>query len=279
MTLLWSINYIFAKIALREIPSVLAAGIRTLLAAIMIMPVYYWQSHRPGYIGWTRADVPLLLRIGALGVALNQLFFVMGISRTSVAHAGIMIALTPILVLLIAASVGQESIRAIKLAGMLLALTGVLVLQLAPSKGANARLAGDFLVFLAALAFAIFTVSGKRVINRFDSITMTAFAYAGGSLMLMPFTLWYARSFSFSSVTWGAWASMLYMSLCSSVLAYLIYYYALSKLSASRISAFSYLQPLIATVVAIPTLGEQPTTSLAFGGSLVMLGVFLAERG
>jgi drug/metabolite transporter (DMT)-like permease len=279
MTFLWSVNYIFAKIAVREIPAVLAAGIRTLVAVVLILPVYLWQYRKTGNLGWTRADVPLLLRLGALGVALNQALFVAGISQTSVAHAGIMISLTPILVLLIAASVGQESIRAIKLMGMLLALGGVLMLQMAPSKAGSARLMGDFLVFLGALAFAIFTVSGKRVVDKFDKITMTTFAYAGGSLMLLPTTLWYSKSFTYANVSWQAWASVLYMSLFSSVLAYLIYYYALSKIPATRVSAFSYLQPLIATAVAIPALGERPTTSLAFGGSLVLLGVFLAERG
>ncbi len=279
MTFLWSVNYIFAKLAVREIPAVLAAGIRTIIAAVMILPFYLWQFRKTGILGWTRADVPLLLRLGALGVALNQALFVAGVSQTSIAHAGIMIALTPILVLLIAASVGQESIRAVKLTGMFLALVGVLLLQLAPSKAGNAHLTGDFLVFLGALAFAIFTVSGKRVVDRFDKITMTTFAYAGGSLMMLPTTLWYSKSFTYANVSWGAWASVLYMSLFSSVIAYLIYYYALSKIPASRVSAFSYLQPLIATAVAIPTLGERPTTSLLFGGSLVLLGVYLAERG
>jgi drug/metabolite transporter (DMT)-like permease len=278
MTVLWSVNYIFAKIAVREIPAVLAAGIRTLIAAVLIVPVYLWQWHKTGYAGFKRTDVPLLLRLGATGVALNQALFVAGVSHTSVAHAGIMIALTPILVLLIAAGAGQESIRAIKLMGMLLALSGVLLLQMAPSKGGNARLSGDFLVFLGALAFAIFTVGGKRVVDQFDKITMTMFAYVGGSVMLLPTTMWYSKSFVFANVSWQAWASVFYMSAFSSVIAYLIYYYALGKIPATRVSAFSYLQPLIATAVAIPMLGEQPTPSLAFGGSLVLLGVFLAER-
>jgi drug/metabolite transporter (DMT)-like permease len=58
----------------------------------------------------------------------------------------------------------------------------------------------------------------------------------------------------------------------------LIYYYALTHIPASRVSAFSYLQPLLATVLAIPFLGETPSASMVTGGCLVLAGVFVAER-
>jgi drug/metabolite transporter (DMT)-like permease len=59
---------------------------------------------------------------------------------------------------------------------------------------------------------------------------------------------------------------------------YLIFYHALSHISASRVSAFAYLQPLIATVIAVPTLGEYPSGALLAGGILVLSGVCMAER-
>jgi drug/metabolite transporter (DMT)-like permease len=69
------------------------------------------------------------------------------------------------------------------------------------------------------------------------------------------------------------------MAVFPSVVCYSIYYYALTYVPASRVSAFSYLQPLLAILMAIPLLGEQPTRSLMAGGALVLTGVFLAERG
>ena len=96
--------------------------------------------------------------------------------------------------------------------------------------------------------------------------------------MLLPVTLWLGRDFDFGAVTWSGWASLLYMAGLSSVLCYLIYYYALQRISASRVSTFSYLQPLLATLMAIPMLGEYPTRAIVIGGLLVFAGVFLAER-
>ncbi len=278
MTFLWALNFIVAKFALRQIPPLMAVGFRTGLAGLLIWPIYFWERRTKGVAAWTIADVPMLMFLGMFGVALNQLFFVLGIGRTSVAHAAIMIGMTPILVLAIASAIGQESLRAAKLLGMALALAGVGLLQFSPSKGAATSVAGDFYIFLAAVTFALFTVMGKRVVGNFSSITINTFAYVGGGALLLPMTLWQSSGFPFHQLTWTTWASVFYMALFPSVLCYLIYYYALAHVPASRVSAFSYLQPLIATVLAIPLLGENPTTSLIAGGSLVLVGVFVAER-
>ncbi|MGH9631678.1 MAG: DMT family transporter, partial [Bryobacteraceae bacterium] len=142
----------------------------------------------------------------------------------------------------------------------------------------SATLYGDFIVLLAALTFSLFTVMSKRLRAKFDGLTLNTFAYVGGGLSILPMTLWLLAGFSLRDVSWTVWASILYMGIFPSVVCYLIYYYALGHISASRVSAFSYLQPLVATLLAIPTLGEHPTKSLVAGGALVLLGVFITER-
>lgn len=96
---------------------------------------------------------------------------------------------------------------------------------------------------------------------------------------MLPVIAWQSYGFDFTQVSAVAWTGILYMALFSSVLCYVIYYYALTYVPASRVAAFSYLQPVLATVMAIPLLGEHPTSALLMGGTLVLLGVFLAERG
>jgi drug/metabolite transporter (DMT)-like permease len=278
-TLIWSINYIASKIALRELPPLVVAGVRTALAGILILPVYFWFRSRRSQPDWTRRDIPILLVLGLFGVILNQVFFVVGVGRTSVAHAAIMIGLTPLLVLAMATIVGQEKLSAGRLVGMATALGGVLVLQLAPSSGkARPTLIGDLLVFLAALTFSAFTVLNKRLSRSFTAVTVNTFAFAGGGLALLPLTGWQASGVALDRVSPTAWASVVFMAAFPSVLAYVTYSHVLQYVPASRVSAFSYLQPVIATMLAIPALDEHPTPSLVIGGALVLLGVFLTER-
>jgi drug/metabolite transporter (DMT)-like permease len=178
-----------------------------------------------------------------------------------------------------ATMIGQEKLSAGRLVGMAIALAGVFVLQLAPSSGrAHPTLLGDLLVFLAALTFSAFTVLNKRVSRSFTAVTVNTFAFAGGGLVLLPLTGWEASGIALDRVSPTAWASVAFMAAFPSVLAYVTYSHVLQYIPASRVSAFSYLQPVLATVLAIPALDEHPTPALIAGGSLVLLGVFLTER-
>jgi drug/metabolite transporter (DMT)-like permease len=278
MVLFWSANYSIGKIALREFPPLLAGGLRCALAAAFILPAYFLQREAPS---WEMRDAPFLLYLGFFGVTLNQLFFVIGLSRTSAAHSALIMGMTPVFVLLFAGAIQQERLTAQKAAGMLIALGGVAILNALPAgaEGARPTLLGDFFIALAAMAFALFTVMGKKISLRHSAVTVNTFGYVGGALALAPLTLWEARGFSFGRVSLAAWSSLVYMALFSSVISYVIYYHALGRITASRVSAFNYLQPIVATLLAVAALGERVTLPVVAGGAVIFSGVYLTERG
>lgn len=280
MVTFWSGNYIVGKLALREFPPLLLSGIRLTMAAAMMLPFYGWQRLRT-QVRWTRADVPLLICLGLLGMALNQVLFVLGLSRTSVAHAAILVGLTPVVVLVIAAMMRLERLTPRKATGVLVALAGVAVLKALDHGGNGPRstLLGDALILLSGLAFALFATFGKRTTGRHTSITVNTFAYVSGAVALAPITIWQGWNFPFSHVSLAAWLSVTYMALFPSAICYLIFYYALGHITASRVSAYSYLQPVMATLMGVMVLNEHVTTSLVVGGAVILLGVSLTERG
>jgi drug/metabolite transporter (DMT)-like permease len=280
MTVLWSANFIVGKIALREFPPMLGGCLRITFAAAFICPLYVWRQWN---MSWSNPDWLRLAVLGMFGVTLNQLFFIAGLSRTSAVHSVLMIAMTPVYVLIIAEFVKQERITFRKSAGMLIALGGVAILNVLPADaaapGSGPTLLGDFLVFLGAVNFALFTVFGKNVTARYSSVTVNTICYLSGALALSPITLWQARDFPFARISPTAWTSLLYMAMFPSVVCYLIYYYALSYIPASRVAAFSYLQPVLATTMAVVALGERVTLPLVAGGAVIFSGVYLTERG
>lgn len=279
MVLLWAMNFIIGKVALREFPPLLLAGMRTAMAGLFILPVYAWRRRkRPERSSWKRSELPTLLFLGVVGVALNQMFFVLGLHYTSVSHSSILMGMTPVLVLLIASGVGQEKITRKKLAGLGTAIAGVTVLARHAPEGSGASLLGDFFILLAALTFALFAVFGKRATENHGSVMVNTFAYVGGGLMLMPMTLWQASGFAFGQPGVAAWASLFYMAMFPSLVCYLIFYYALAYMPASKLSAFGYFQPLIATTGGALLLAEPVTATLVAGGGLVLAGVYVAER-
>jgi drug/metabolite transporter (DMT)-like permease len=279
MVSFWSLNFVIGKIALRELPPLLLAAVRAAIAATVMLPIFALRSRkRSGKL--TVREIAHLVLLGALGNVLNQVFFAAGLSMTSVTHSAILVGLSPVQVLLLAAAVRQESLTWRKVLGMAVALLGVVVLETSRSEGgAPASVAGDIFILLSGFAFAVYTVFGKRVMARHDTVTMNTFAYVGGAILLSPVVFWNLGRFNFAAVSTGAWLGVTYMAVFSSVASYLIYNYVLSHLAASRVSAFSYLHPLLVTLIAIPTLHERVTASLLIGGALVLAGVYITERG
>jgi len=277
MLLFWSMNYVVGKVALREFPPVLLTCLRTTIAGAFILPIYWWRERGKPW-AWTNRELGELLLLGFYGVIANQLFFVLGLAWTSVAHAAVIMTLMPILVLLLAAFLRQERITARKVVGMTIAAAGVGVLQLERKSGSGATLLGDFCTFLCGISLAIFTVRSKQLMKRFGSLMINSVAYVGGSVAIAPLTIWLSLRYEAGRASAAAWWSVAYMAVFSSVLAYFIYNYALTYMPASRASAVSYLQPLGATLLAVLLLGEPVTTALAIGGILVLTGVFVTER-
>lgn len=270
---LWALNNSLAKIAAAAIPSVLLAGIRTILAALLILPIFLWR--RPAI---RRQDIWKLAALGVLGVGLNQFMFVVGVARTAVTHAGLVIPTAPILILILAAVLGTEKITAQKWIGMGLAFSGILVLQLSKQSTPGATLFGDALVFIGILSFASYIVFGKRVTANYDGIAVNSIAYIASALLVLPLTISRARGFDFSTVPATAWGALFYMAAFSSITGYMVYYYVLTHMNPSRISQFSYFQPIMTTSLAVIILGEPVTFALLVSGVLVLAGVWVAER-
>jgi len=280
MVLGWSGNYIAGKTALADLPPVLLFGLRISLAGVLMLPVYWWDRRRAKKT-WTMADLPTLVVLGLLGVALNQFLFILGLSRTSVAHAAIFANMTPILVVLLARIRGLEKITALKVTGVVVALAGVVLLRTLDARphGAAASFSGDLFTFCGSLAFAMFTVLGKPATRQHGTIAVNTVAYIGGAVVMAPVTLWQSARFSFAAVSAAAWVSLGYMAVLPSVICYLIYYHALAHMEASRLAAFSYLLPPLATVMGIFLLNEHVTVALVVSALVIFTGVYLVERG
>lgn len=282
MTFLWSINYVVAKIALRSFPPLLLAPVRTWMAAALLAPIYWWwqRGAEVAHTPWNAREIGLLSALGIFGVAANQLCFALGMARTSVAHASLIIATTPVQVLVLAALRGQERFTARKIAGMLAAAAGVAVLNLSPGKAdRGASLAGDLFVFLGALSFSLYTVASKEIAARHGSVTANTFSYAASAVATLPLIFWQGRGFAWGAVPLSGWLTVVFMAVFPSVVCYLIFGYALSRLPASRVSVFSYTQPFIATLAGLAVLGEPVTPAVALGGLLVLSGVWVTGRG
>jgi drug/metabolite transporter (DMT)-like permease len=278
MVVSWTLNLPVGKVALLSFPPLLLISLRTTLAALFILPVYF--AANPSSRRIAMSDVPGLILVCLVGQIGNQVLFVIGLSHTSVSHTAFIFSLVPILVLLMAAWAGQERVTGGKLVGMLISATGVVLLSFDKANGSGPTFLGDAVNFASSCLFSFFTVMSKQYRTRYGPVTVSTFSYVSGAFALLPVVLYFvlARDFQFAEVTSAGWSALLYMAVFPAVIGYIIYYYALGYIAASRLSAFNYLQPPLATAIGVLFLGEPLTSLLLTAGTMILVGVAVTER-
>jgi drug/metabolite transporter (DMT)-like permease len=277
-TFCWAANIIAGKVVLRSASPLALAQFRVTAGAVVFGALFFgWGGRRALRFG--RAEWGWLALTAISGITLNQLFFIAGIGRTSAAHAGLIVALGPVMVLGLACLMRLEPLTLMKAIGTAVALGGVGILTAGKSSSSSgASLAGDAIMFVGTGVFAYYTILLKQIAARHDALTLNAIIFALGALFMLPFSAWAAVSVRWTALPARASWCLAFMVLLGTVMAYLIYALALKELTAARVAAFAYLQPVIAIALGVWLLAERLTLSVVLGGGLILLGVCLAER-
>jgi drug/metabolite transporter (DMT)-like permease len=279
MLLLWSLNYVAGKIALRTMDPVTLACFRLVLAALVMLPIYFAQPQRKR-TPLKASDIWPFTYLGFLGVILNQGLFTVGLNYTTSDHSAVIIAIGPVIVLLLARAFGLEVFTAGKILGMAISFVGVFLLETENGSPANSPfLLGDTITFFGVIGFAAYAVLGKRIVSKYDAVAMNTFNLVASAVLLLPLTIRQAIHLNWKGVGLAGWLGMIYMALGSSIAAYTIFYWLLRFMSASRVAVLSYFQPVVVIVLSVLFLSEHPTRNLLIGTALVLVGVYLAERG
>jgi drug/metabolite transporter (DMT)-like permease len=276
MLVMWSFNYVAGKVALRHLDPITLAAFRIELATLIILPIYFLRRNR------IRLSARALWTLAWLGffLVLNQFCFTVGLDYTSSGHSSVILSVGPIIVLLLAIAIKQEALTPGKLFGMAISFLGVILLE--ADRGLFTRspfLTGDLLTLAGTSSFSIYAVFSKKFARGFDTVTMNTINLVAGAILLFPLAIRQGTRLDWGAVGWSGWAGLIYMAAISSVAAYLLFYWVLRYMTASRVAAINYFQPVGAILVSAAFLGEEPTRYLLAGGAIVLLGVFLAERG
>ena len=253
------------------------AQLRLAGAALLFAALFLAWRKRPE-LRLSRRQWLVLTGVAFNGLTLNQICFINGLARTSVAHTGLIVALGPVMVLSLSCLMRLEPLTLPKLLGMVISFGGVAVLTLGGEEvGSAAHWQGDLIVLAGSVSFAYYTIQVKEIANRYDALTLNTLTFAVGALLMIPFAARSVLNIRWANVTLGAWGGLGFMIVLGTVVAYLFYAFALTELSASRAAAFAYLQPVVAALLGTWLLGEKITERVVAGGALILLGVYLAE--
>ncbi len=276
-TFCWAANIVAGKEALLGFNPLALAQLRVAGAAFILGVLFVLRGGR-SRLPRTSREWLTLAALGLTGITLNQLCFIGGLARTSVIHTGLIVALGPVIVLMLAALMKTENLTLTKVVGMMLAFSGVALLLMERKRSADGpHWFGDLIVLAGTVVFAYYTVLEKSVAKRYDDLTLNAFVFGLGAVLMMPLAGKSTLAVDWHDLSLRAWGGLGFMIIFGSVLAYWIFAYALTQLSPSRVAAFSYLEPVIAAALGIWLLGEKVALGELMGGVLILVGMYLTE--
>jgi len=276
--LIWGANFVVAKITLQEFPPMSLALLRFALASLFLAPFFLSQTKK---VKIDKKDLPKLVAVGVFIITLNIAFFFEGIRRTTAIDASVLTLIIPILSVLIGWLYFKEKIYLVNLLGIGAAFLGAAVLiglpQFFTGTYSTQMLLGNIFIVLASISWVAGAVISKKVLKKYPSLIVTAIAFMVGTLaMLIPAGLEYLNNPSWpSQITILGLLGLTYMTLLSSISAYFLFEWGLAKTTITAADLFQYIEPFIATFLAVTILEERISSSFLIGSLLIAIGVFL----
>lgn len=276
--LIWGANFVVAKITLQEFPPLTLALLRFALASLLLAPFFLAETKK---IKIDKKDLPKLIAVGIFIITLNITFFFEGIKRTTAIDASFLTLLIPSFSVLLGWWILKEKVYLVNLFGIALGFIGALVIvglpQIITGTISPQIMIGNLLIVLASIFWVLGVTISKKLLSKYSTLVITAIAFLVGTItFFVPATFEYIQNPDWlTQVSVIGILGLVFMTLLSSISAYFLFEWGLSKTSITTADLFQYIEPFAATALAVTLLGEKISTGFLIGGILIAIGAFL----
>ena len=268
---LWASAFVGIRAAGEDLsPGALSLG-RLAVGSALLGVFVLLQRGRPGRRDWPGIVVCGVLWFGLYNLALNE-----AEQRVDAGTAAMLVNVGPILIALLAGWLLKEGFPRALVAGCAVAFAGVVVIGLATSERGVAADWGAVLCVAAAAFYAGGVVAQKPLLSRASALHVTWLAATVGLVVCLPFAATLADEVGDADGSSIAW--MVYLGVFPTAIGFLTWAYALSRTTAGRMGATTYLVPPIAILIGWALLAESPETLAFLGGALCLGGVVITRR-
>ena len=274
--LIWGGTPAATKFAVLGIDPVTAGILRTILAGAIVLPIALCRRMPlPGNVReWG------LLGLMILGVfVIFPLFFSFGVKQTSTSHAALINAAIPIFTGLFGAVAERRMPGRLWGVGVAVAFGGVaMLIGLRGGAGDGSTLWGDLLCLFSSVGSGLGYVAGARLSLKIGSRPATFWGLGFGALVLLPVLLLSYGATDWGTVPTSSLVAVLYQAICSSILAFLAWYWALSKGGIVRMAPVQFSMPIISLTLAVILFGETLSVPLLLSGVVIVAGIAISQR-
>jgi drug/metabolite transporter (DMT)-like permease len=276
--LFWAGNIVLARHVGDHVPPITLTTIRWFGVFLILLP-FAWPHLRRDWPA-LRAHLPLMLFLSAIGFAFNNAISYWAMQYTEALNALLIQSSGPLFVALWSLILFGVRLTSAQLAGIAISLIGVLTIILRGDFRALASIAfnkGDVMFAASLVSFALYSalIPRRPVTHQLSLISFTTLC---GALMLLPFSVWEYSTGAVLKFDFLTLATLGYMLIFPSTLAYLFFNRGLALIGPNRAAPFFHLVPVFGSAMAILLLGEQPRLFHLVGYALVLAGVVIAAR-
>jgi drug/metabolite transporter (DMT)-like permease len=225
---------------------------------------------------------PDLLRMSVcsiFGVGLNMLLFFNGLKLTTPINGAVLMTCTPIFVVIFAAWLLREKITLLRGGGVLLAASGAALLIGGTRFDFSSSTAyGDLMVTINAIIYSFYLVYAKPLMQKYHPFTVSKWTFLAGTLLVLPFGYEQLAEVSWSAMPPKIALYIVFVAVGTTFLTYLLNAWALRHATPSLVGSYIYLQPVLATVIAILSQRDELTIAKFSFTMLIFAGVYLVSK-
>ena len=276
--LLWGGNAVAGKLATAEWQPFLLTSLRWGLAGLALFP-FAWPWLRRDWPA-IRAHLPLLVALGAIGMASFNLLMYLALHSTSAINVSIIQSSMPCMIMVANFVVLRQRVRSLQILGLGLSILGVLIVTTQGSMLAFFRgdlVLGDALMLIACLFYAGYTFGLRWRPSMHWLSYMTVIAFSAFA-MTIPFSLWEHTQSPQTLPSSSAWLLLVYVTIFPTVVSQVAWARGVDLIGSNRAGLFFNLIPVFGAGLAVLLLGETLAWYHIVGLLLVLGGITLAER-
>lgn len=270
-------SVVAGKLIISSFPVFLASELRFIVASLILVPLLLWKEKRFPRI--ERSVFGILFLQALTGVFLFNIFMLYGLKFTTAVEAGIITSTLPAVIGVIAVLFLKEKLSRTKVIGIVLAVIGVSLMSILSGGGGNvSSLFGNSLIVGSVLTEALFITLGKAISHKVTPLTISTMMSVFGLILFLPFSIYEGMSFSFSTVDMMDWMNILYFGVVVTVLAFLLMYQGLTKVSASSAGVLTSVLPLSTVMLSFLILKEEILISHLLGMLFVIAAIVILSK-
>ena len=274
LTMLWGAQQVVIKLTANDIPFVMQAGIRSIVATVLVLA---WAAYKR-IVLWQRDGTLWPGVIAGVLFGGEFVFIYAGLEHTAASRMVVFIYLAPVLTALgLHRLVPGERLVPGQWAGVLLSFAGVALAFWEGFDAPGKTWVGDLCGVIAAGLWAATTVLVRATNLSRATATKTLFYQLGVSALILPLASIAMGERGVISLTPLALASLAYQGVIVAFASYLAWFWLLTRYLAARLAVFSFLSPLFGVLAGVIVLGEPLRPWFAAAAALVVAGIVLVN--